>query len=151
MKAQRHKKIIDIVSKYNIETQEELIARLSDSNFEVTQATISRDIRELKLIKVSSGQGGYRYTLPEENKPVETKSRFHSALSDSIITIDYAVNNVVIKTYPGLANAVATGIDGMSISDILGCVAGDDTIIIVMRNEKSAQDISERIRELIKQ
>ncbi len=149
MKTKRQEKIIDIISKHEIETQEELINQLQISGFDVTQATVSRDIRELKLVKLATGHGGYRYMLPT-HKNATMNVRFNSALAESIITVDYALNNIVIKTYPGLANAVATGIDALNISDILGCVAGDDTILVVTRTLESAEDISERIRELIR-
>ena len=149
MKTRRQEQIIDIISKHEIETQEELINQLLKSGFDVTQATVSRDIRELKLVKVATRHGGYRYMLPP-HKNVSMNVRFNSALAESIIRVDYAMNSIVIKTYPGLANAVATGIDGLNIPDILGCVAGDDTILIVTRTLESAEDISERIRELIR-
>lgn len=150
MKTKRQEQIIDIIKKHEVETQEELIEQLRMCGFEVTQATVSRDIRELKLVKVTTGHGCYRYTTPP-HKDITMNVRFNSALAESIISVDFAVNNVVIKTYPGLANAVATGIDGLSIPEILGCVAGDDTIIIVTRDADSARDISERIRGLIRQ
>ncbi len=149
MKTKRQEQIISIITNYEIETQEELISKLQASGHDVTQATVSRDIRELKLVKVATGHGGYRYMLPP-HKNVTMNVRFNSALAESIITVDYALNNIVIKTYPGLANAVATGIDGLNISDILGCVAGDDTILIVTRTVETAEDISDRIRELIR-
>lgn len=148
MKSKRHERIIDIINNDNIETQEELILRLKECGFEVTQATVSRDIRELKLIKTATGRGNYRYTVSPQ-KDLSMNMRFNSALADSIIKVEYSVNDVVIKTYPGLANAIATGIDELSIPELLGCVAGDDTIIIIMRDEASAQSISERIRDMI--
>ncbi len=149
MKTKRQEQIIDIISKHEIETQEELINELLKNGFDVTQATVSRDIRELKLVKVATGHGGYRYMLPP-HKSTNMNVRFNSALAESIIHVDFALNNIVIKTYPGLANAVATGIDGLNISDILGCVAGDDTILVITRSVEVAEDISERIRELIR-
>ncbi len=149
MKTQRQEQIINIIANHEIETQEELISKLQSSGYDVTQATVSRDIRELKLVKVATGHGGYRYMLPP-HKSATMNVRFNSALAESIIHVDYALNNIVIKTYPGLANAVATGIDGLNIPDILGCVAGDDTILVVTRTVESAEDISDRIRELIR-
>ena len=149
MKSERQNAIIDLITRYEIETQEEMISRLRSLGYDVTQATVSRDIRELKLVKVTTGHGGYRYMMPPKaDSSVNVK--FNSALAESITSVDYSVNIVVVKTYPGLANAVATGIDSLNISSILGCVAGDDTIMIVVRDIESARDISERIRHLIK-
>jgi transcriptional regulator of arginine metabolism len=149
MKTKRQEVIIDIIERNEIETQEDLIAELKAAGYDVTQATVSRDIRELKLVKVTTGHGGYRYMMPPKaDNPVNVK--FNSALAESITNVDYAINIVIVKTYPGLANAVATGIDSLKLSSIVGCVAGDDTIMIVVRDEESARDIGERIRHLIK-
>ena len=149
MKTKRQELIIDIIEKKEIETQEDLIAELRAAGYDVTQATASRDIRELKLVKVTTGHGSYRYMMPPKSDS-SVNVKFNSALAESITSVDYSVNIVVVKTYPGLANAVATGIDSLNISSILGCVAGDDTIMIVVRDIESARDISERIRHLIK-
>lgn len=148
MKTRRHSKILEIIERYDVETQEELIERLKQVGFEVTQATISRDIRELKLSKVMTAKGSYKYLLPVRNEA--TTPRFNSALTESITKVDCASNIIVLKTYPGMAQAVATGIDAINISDILGCVAGDDTIMIVIRNAQSAVEISERIKQMMR-
>ena len=150
MKTKRQELIVDIIEKKEIETQEDLIAELKAAGYDVTQATVSRDIRELKLVKVTTGHGGYRYMLPPQPSDSSVNVKFNSALAESITSVDYAVNIVVVKTYPGLANAVATGIDSLKLTSILGCVAGDDTIIIVVRDAEMARDIRERIRHLIK-
>ena len=149
MKTKRHEAIIDIISQNEIETQEDLIASLKAAGYDVTQATVSRDIRELKLIKVTTGHGSYRYMMPPQ-PDTAGNVKFNSALAEAITSVDYALNIVVVKTYPGLANAVATGIDSLNLLSIVGCVAGDDTIMIIVRDEESARDISERIRHLIK-
>ena len=151
MKTKRQEKIVEIVSQNEIGTQEELIDALRAAGCNVTQATVSRDIRDLKLVKIPTGHGEYKYLLPKQNESSSSVRFFNNALAESIVSVDYACNNVVIKTYPGLANAVATGIDALQVNDILGCVAGDDTIIMVLRNETSARDISERIRHLIRE
>lgn len=151
MKTKRQEKIIDIVSKNEIGTQEALIDALKKAGCNVTQATVSRDIRELKLHKVPVGHGEYKYVVPKQNENGDNIRRFNHALAESILSVDYACNNVVIKTYPGLAAAVATGIDALKVEEILGCVAGDDAIIMVLRDEYSARDISERIRHLIRE
>lgn len=148
MKNLRQEKIVALITRYEIETQEDLIGMLRKEGFQVTQATVSRDIRELKLTKVLTGRGSYRYTVPTSNDAIPS-FKFNRALVSSIIGVDYALNNIVVKTYPGLATAVATGLDSIDSNDILGCVAGDDTIIMVVRSEDAAKDISTRIHALL--
>lgn len=148
MKNKRQETIVALINRYEIETQEEIIGMLRKEGFQVTQATVSRDIRELKLTKVLSTNGSYRYTVPAKNDTLPS-IKFNRALTNSIIGVDYAVNNIVVKTYPGLAAAVATGLDSIDANEILGCVAGDDTIIMVTRTEAAAKDISERIHALL--
>ncbi len=148
MKNKRQDTIIALITRYEIETQEELIGMLCKEGFQVTQATVSRDIRELKLTKVLTGRGSYRYTVPSKSETIPA-IKFNRALVNSIINVDYAVNNIVVKTYPGLATAVATGLDSIDSNDILGCVAGDDTIIMIVRSEAAAKDISARIHALL--
>ncbi|MBQ1229776.1 MAG: arginine repressor [Clostridia bacterium] len=149
MKKNRQEKMLELISRYEIETQDELIDRLREHGYDVTQATVSRDIRELKIAKMTTGRGTYRYVLPKHPQ-TGTGMRFSATLVDSIISVDYACNMVVLKTYPGLANAVAVGIDGMNMQQILGCVAGDDTIMIVTRDEEAARMISDRLHDLLK-
>ena len=149
MKRIRQEKMLELISKFEIETQDELIERLRECGFEVTQATISRDIRELKISKMTTGKGTYRYVLPKQNTMVPNM-KFNSALIDALISIDYACNIIVLKTHAGLANALAVGIDAMHLEDILGCVAGDDTILMVSRSEEAAHRIANRIREMVK-
>lgn len=150
MKTRRHNKIREIIENYNIETQEDLIEKLCQSGFDVTQATVSRDIRELKLVKVMNESGSYKYTTPSYDLP-DTTHIYSGVVTGSIKSVDSAENNIVIKTYPGMAQAVAAGIDGLSPSisggSILGCVAGDDTIIIVVRDKESTIEITKKIRE----
>ena len=149
MKTARQEKILEIIDKHEVETQEELIAYLIAAGVPVTQATVSRDIRELKLTKVLTGRGHYRYIRTNQGKGSESV-RFNNALADSIQSVDYAGNMIVLKTYPGLASAVATGIDAMHMIEILGCVAGDDTIMIVVRSAESAADVSEKLKGMMK-
>ena len=149
MKLARHAKILELIETYEIETQDELAQRLCDDGFNVTQATVSRDIRELKISKMTTGKGTYRYVLPKQTAHV-SNLKFNSALIDALISIDYACNIVVLKTHAGLANALAVGIDAMHLDTILGCVAGDDTILVVSRSEDDAHYIADRIREMIK-
>ena len=149
MKKNRQEKMLELISRYEIDTQDELIARLREHGYDVTQATISRDIRELKISKMTTGKGTYRYVLPKQSE-ASGGMKFSAALIDSIVSVDYACNTVVLKTYPGMAQAVAVGIDRMNLHQILGCVAGDDTILVVARDEESATEIADRIHDLLK-
>jgi len=148
MKVKRHNKILEIIDNYNIETQEELIEKLKLAGFEVTQATVSRDIRELKLLKQMSDMGTYKYVVPKNNAP-ENQHVYSRAIASSIKNVESSFNDIVIKTYPGMAQAVAAGVDSLHEVDILGCVAGDDCIIIVTRDPDAAVEIANRIRKLI--
>ena len=149
MKKHRQEKMLELISKYEIDTQDELIERLRDHGFEVTQATVSRDVRELKISKMTTGKGTYRYVLPRQVDQT-AGMKFNAALVDSIISVDHACNIAVLKTYPGLANAVAVGLDSMNLQQILGCVAGDDTIMVVCRDEECAESIADRFCDLMK-
>ena len=149
MKGNRQKKILEIISRYHIETQDDLIERLLMEGFSVTQATVSRDIRELQLNKVMTGKGSYRYVAPKKEEMV-AGMKINAALVDSIISVDYAQNLGVVHTLPGLAQAVAAGIDNLALAEVLGCVAGDDTILVATRTESAAKSISERIHVLMK-
>ena len=150
MKKNRQEKLLELISRYEIDTQDELIERLRDHGYEVTQATVSRDIRELKIAKMMSGKGTYRYVLPKQVTDSGSNMKFSNVLIESIVSVDHACNIVVLKTYAGLAQAVAVGIDGMNMHQVLGCVAGDDTIMIVSRDEECATVIADRIRMLMK-
>ncbi|MBR7184642.1 MAG: arginine repressor [Clostridia bacterium] len=149
MKNRRQDRILELIDKYDIETQDNLIERLQASGFAATQATISRDIRELKLSKVMTGQGTYKYIRPPQNKET-VNTRFNSALVESITHIDCAGNLVVIKTAAGMANAVATGIDAIHSNEILGSVAGDDTILVVIRDAEAAEKTCDKLKMMIK-
>lgn len=149
MKGNRQKKILEIINRYHIETQDDLIERLLVEGFSVTQATVSRDIRELQLSKVLTSKGSYRYVAPKKEEMV-AGMRINAALVDSILSVDYAQNLVVVRTFPGLAQAVAAGIDNLALAEVLGCVAGDDTILVATRNEATAKSISERIHVMMK-
>ncbi len=149
MKSQRQNAIIELIERFEIETQEEMISRLRALGYEVTQATVSRDIRELKLTKVSTSHGTYRYVKNRANHH-EGNIKLNHAVVDSIIKVDYAANIVVLKTYPGLAMAVASGVDALNLDGVLGCIGGDDTIMIVTRGEDISIAISENIKDLIK-
>ena len=130
MKSTRQQTIMKLVSDEVIQTQDELIVRLGQLGYNVTQATVSRDIRQLKLTKVPTGQGTYRYMIPTSVTGHHFK-KINETLMAAIIKTDHVSNIVVVTTYPGMAQALAAGIDQTKTADILGCVAGDDTIIVI--------------------
>lgn len=146
MKSKRQEKVLEIIASKNIETQEDLIDALRNEGFNVTQATVSRDIRQLKLLKIAKN-GVYKYVAPKSE--IENSGKYSQALLSSIVDIQYALNNVVIKTNPGLAQAVAAGIDSLHDPDILGCVAGDDCIILVSTSLDASVRIKENIIKII--
>ena len=126
-----------------------MMTRLLADGFKVTQATVSRDLKELKLTKTLTARGTYRYAVNTARQHTGSV-KLNNAMVDSIIQVDYSLNNVVIKTYPGLANAVASGVDALNMHSILGCVAGDDTIIIITRDEESSAELSQTLTDLMK-
>ena len=150
MKSKRQDKILELISEFEIETQEELIFYLNKYGFEATQATISRDIRELKLTKIVGSTGNYRYAAHHREAHQNASPKFNGVLVDSIIKVSYANNIIVLKTFPGLANAIGSGIDALHSPDILGCVAGDDTVIIVLKSEAAAKDVSEKLKQMMR-
>ena len=151
MKSERQQRIRELIVEFDIETQDEMMNRLREEGFAVTQATVSRDMREMKLTKVLDASGRYRYA----NAPERHHSTGNAHLSDTMIAsitgVDYSMNNVVIKTYPGMAQAVASGLDAMNMNEVIGCVAGDDTIIVVTRDMAGAATVSERIEDMVAQ
>jgi len=149
MKSERQNRILELVAKYEIETQEEMIERLRKEGYAVTQATVSRDLKELKLSKALTARGTYRYCVGTNRNPAGSV-RLNNAMVDSIVSVNYSMNNVVIKTYPGMAQAVASSVDSLNMHNVLGCVAGDDTIIIVTTDAESSIEISTKLRELMK-
>ena len=150
MKSERQARILELITQFEIETQDDMMNRLRDEGFAVTQATVSRDLRELQLTKSLTARGTYRYSVNSTKNHMRNNAKLSSAMVDSVTNVDYSMNNVVIKTYPGMAQAVASGIDAMNMQDILGSVAGDDTIIIITKNEESSALIRERILDIMK-
>ncbi len=147
MKNARLEAILEIIASEDIDTQEMLLDRLQARGFRATQATVSRDIRELKLVKSMTSKGNYRYTTG--TKPTAMPLKFSSALTDSVIRIDVGGNILVVHTYPGMANAVAACLDSMKHEGVLGCVAGDDTILVVASDNETALRLSESIRHAL--
>ena len=148
MKNSRHAKILEIITEYNIETQDELINKLCESGYDVTQATVSRDIKQLQLVKIATEDGKYKYALPRRDD-VTSGAKFKSILRDTATSIQNAENIVVIKTYPGMANAAAAAVDALAGDSIIGCIAGDDTIFIVVKNDEEAERVTLNLRAVI--
>lgn len=148
MKKERQEKIREIIENYKIDTQDELIKRLKENGFSATQATMSRDIKDLKLTKISDGINGYYYVFPNTMNSSDI-NKLNASLTNLIISVNCAMNIIVIKTHAGMAQAVATGIDNIKSDDILGCVAGDDTIFIVATSPDIAQNIGARIKVMM--
>ncbi len=150
MKAQRQAKIVEIISNANVETQEQLLQALTDQGFSSTQATISRDIKELRIVKELTSLGTYRYSIPEKDAPPALSDRLNNIFRECVISVDYAENLVVIHTLPGMANAAASALDAMRSGAVLGTLAGDDTVVIVMREGHAAAAFSGEIKAVIR-
>ena len=150
MKAQRQAKIVEIISNANVETQEQLLQALTDQGFSSTQATISRDIKELRIVKELTSLGTYRYCVPEKDAPPALSDRLNNIFRECVISVDYAENLVVIHTLPGMANAAAAALDAMRSGAVLGTLAGDDTVVIVMREGHAAAAFSGEIKAVIR-
>lgn len=151
MKRFRYSKIKEIVQSRPIETQEELAKALQEEGIEVTQATVSRDIKELMLIKVPTSDGHYRYALSPEQNLLMSKNRMVRLFQDSIIRVDAAVNQIVIHTLPGSANPVAAAIDHARWENVIGTLAGDDTILIITNGEEAVSQLVKLILSLMKE
>ena len=149
MKTQRQAKIMEIISTKDIETQEQLLQSLQEAGFYSTQATISRDIKELRIVKELTSLGSYRYTISGKDGSHTFSARLNTIFRECITGFDYAQNMIVIKTLPGLASAAASAIDAMNMSVVLGTLAGDDTVFIVMRDNNSAAAFCGEIRNLL--
>ncbi|QEY34086.1 arginine repressor [Caproiciproducens galactitolivorans] len=148
MKARRHAKILELINAYTIDTQEELLRRLRENGFEVTQATVSRDIKELRLIKTLSPDGKYKYSVGQENTR-DYPTKLYSLLSDSAVQINFAGNMVIVKCLTGMAQAVCVAIDSMHLPNIIGTLAGDDTIFIAVKNEEQAQQMVAELKKMV--
>ena len=147
MKTKRQNEIIRIISAEDIETQEELASELRALGYKVTQATVSRDIRELRLIKVAAKEGGFKYAKPERHE-IAVSERLTRILTDSLVSVDSSGNIIVVKTLSGSANVAAEALDNLGWPEILGTIAGDNTVFIVTRNESDTTLITDRIRNL---
>ncbi|GAB1156813.1 MULTISPECIES: transcriptional regulator ArgR [Paenibacillus] len=144
MKGQRHIKIREIISQNEIETQDDLVEALRQAGFQVTQATVSRDIKELLLIKIPMDDGRYKYSLPTDQRynPIQKLKR---ALVDNFLHIDHTNNLVVMKCLPGTANSIAALLDNIEWTEVMGTICGDDTILIICRTEDNSVTVIDRI------
>ena len=148
MKNDRQSLILSIIAEEAIETQEQLIERLRARGVASTQATVSRDIKQLHLIKEPAGGGRYRYAVSAHKTRLNFADRLQTILRESIIGVDYAQNLVVLKTMPGLAGAAGAAFDGMEMKQMVGSIAGDDTVLVIMRDEESAAEFCAEIHEM---
>ena len=145
MKSSRHSKILEIISEYPIETQDELLSRLKTEGYKVTQATISRDIKDLRLVKTLGSDGKYHYTEARAGSS-DIRSNFDQLFASSVTSMDLAQNIVVIKTLSGMANAVCAALDSTGNSAIVGTIAGDDTIFVACRSSEHAASLASTLR-----
>ncbi len=148
MKKKRHAKIIDLITQYEVETQEELVDRLRADGYEVTQATVSRDIRELKLSKIPNGRGRQKYVSFQEEE-THLGDKYARVLKEGYVSMELAQNLLVLKTVSGMAMAVAAAVDAMKIEEIVGCIAGDNTVMMAMRSVQDARIVMEKIGRMV--
>ncbi len=148
MKKDRHSKILELIDKYDISTQEDLLAKLLECGVEVTQATVSRDIKELRLVKHPSTNGQYKYSLATSAD--EKYMKYYAIFAESVTMTDYAQNICMLKCHPGTAQAACAAIDALGMTEVLGTIAGDDTIFILCRTERDAQNTKREIETLLK-
>ncbi len=148
MKINRHAKIVEIVNQQNIETQEELAEILNREGYKVTQATVSRDIRDLKLTKVPTEDGKQKYAALKKTQ-TELVEKYVRILKDGFVSMDMAQNILVIKTVSGMAMAVGAAIDEMNWKEVVGCIAGDDTVMCAIHNVEETERLMEKIRKIV--
>ena len=148
VKLTRREAILKLIASENIATQNELSRRLEDEGFAVTQATISRDIRELRLVKTAGPGGVYHYQVSKPQEKYHASHKFYSLYRDSVTSVDYAQNLVVIHCYTGMAQAVCATIDGLEWPGVLGTIAGDDTVLVITRDEMCAGELTQTLRAI---
>ena len=149
MKRKRHALILELIQQYEITTQDELLAKLRENGFEVTQATVSRDIRELGIHKVRAENGKYHYVSMQSKQGSGMSGKFVTIFSESVRNIDFAQNIVVIKCFTGMANAACATFDAAEFADVVGTLSGDDTFLVVTRSEEGAREITDRLHKLL--
>ncbi len=150
MKNARQSEILKLIRAEEVETQEQLLALLREKGYTATQATISRDIKELRLVKEQTGQGTYRYAVTDRKSSADSEARLRNIFKEGVTSVDVAQNIVVVRTMPGLASAACSALDSMSIPGMVGSLAGDDTGILIMRDNASAQQFSSEVHKLLR-
>ena len=148
MRLERQNAILRLINEYQIETQYDLTEELKKHGFAVTQATVSRDIKELRLVKKQTDSGKSIYTKNADSSFSDFDSRFSIIFKQCVISIEYAVNNIVIKTLPGMAQAAGAAVDSMDLAEVVGSIAGDDTVMMVVRSEESARKLVYKLRSM---
>ena len=151
MKSDRLAKILELIDENEIDTQEELLRRLKEAGFDVTQATVSRDIKELRLVKVLAHNGKYRYSANMQQPKMDMSFKFHSIFSQSVQGVDYAGNMVSVKCFTGMANAACAALDSIHWNGVVGTLAGDDTIFVLMCTEERAAELVRELKNLLGQ
>ncbi len=149
MKNTRHEKIIELITQYNLDKQEDLQAKLVECGFKVTQATVSRDIRALGIIKSHGDDGVYKYRLNRVKEPLEIDGKFSVILKQAVSKIACANNLIVVKTYAGMGSAVGAAFDAMELEGVIGTLAGDDTLLIIAHDNESAESVTNELNGLI--
>jgi transcriptional regulator of arginine metabolism len=149
LKTARHEKIMELIRDYQIDTQEELASRLNDAGFKVTQATVSRDIRALKMTKVS-GKDGKSYYAILKDMPSTLTDKYTRVLNEALMSMDVGANLLVIHTVPGMAMGVGAALDALKWEEVLGCIAGDDTVMCACRTAEDAQTVMERVKKIVR-
>ena len=148
MKTRRQAKILEIIGKYNVNTQEDLQMRLQEAGYAVTQATVSRDIKELRLIKSPAAEGGYRYTTARTGmEPISSK--FHSIFVNAVLSVNYAQNIVVVRCHTGMANAACSALDSLQWDRVVGTLSGDDTFICIVTSERDAEELVLELKKML--
>lgn len=150
MKSARQETILQIIAEKDIETQDQLLNELKNMGIPSTQATISRDIKELHLVKELTGTGAYRYAVSGRKASLNFAGRLRTIFREGVTSFDVAQNIVVVKTMPGLAPAAGAALDGMEIPDLVGSLAGDDTVILIMRTNEAATQLCSEIHQMLK-
>ena len=150
MKNERQTQLLQIISEESIETQEQLLERLQARGIKSTQATISRDIKQLHLVKEPTGQGRYRYAVSAHKTKLNFEGKLRTIFRESVLSVDCAQNLVVLKTIEGMANGAAFTLDNMQDTDIVGTLAGDDTILLVFHDNANALDFCEQVKEMLR-
>lgn len=150
MKNQRHEKILELIDRHQIDTQEELLSWLEKEGFRVTQATVSRDIRELQLVKTATGDGGYRYVSSfNRDKAPHTPSRFETIFKESVLKVDCAGHIVLVQCFSGMANAACELFDTMVWNSVVGTLSGDDTFMALTRSEQAATELTKTLQQYV--